>query len=160
MTAATRMRMAAAGVGGEFFPYFWEILPVADPGGTGGPLWQVEGVSSAFVAGYGYSDPGVVGGDDYEWFLPMAAGTWTVTVIWRGDSDRGIFTVALGGSTLATGWDQYAASAASNQVTSWTGITVANDGIYELNFLNTGKNVSSTDYRLSLQTISAWRTGA
>lgn len=90
--------------------------------------------------------------------VALDAGTWTVTVIHDKDTNRGIATVSLGGSTLGT-IDAYAAATA-NVVTQFTGVTVATAGVYDLKLLITGKNGSSSNYFFGLNHVAATRTGA
>jgi len=90
--------------------------------------------------------------------VALDAGTWTLTVIYQKNTDCGVVTPSLGGSDLST-VDMYAASA-DDQVSQWTGITVATAGVYELKFRTDSKNASASDYDLMLQLITLTRTGA
>lgn len=98
-------------------------------------------------------------GDYMEWFVNLAAGTYTLTHIYNQSTDRGIVRWSLDGTSVGT-VDCYGAVATFNTVGSITGITVAADGNYTLKGAIDGKNASSSDFFLDVQSVTLTRTGA
>lgn len=97
-------------------------------------------------------------GDYYEFFYNLAAGTYTLTVIFPKTTDLGIVRASLDGSSLGT--QDFYAGYSENHVWEITGITVSADGNYTLRFAVDGKNASSTDYRMVIYCATMTRTGA
>jgi len=61
-----------------------------------------------------------------EWNVTLAAGTWRFDMYVMTNTDKGIATIAIDGSSVGT-LDTYAASEGQNVLKSLTGIAVAAD---------------------------------
>lgn len=126
---------------------------------TGGAFDVFTASAGALSGGYNQNPPAsAANGQTKSWYVPLAAGTWTLTALYIKNFDAGIFAVTLGGATVTTGWDHYVNGTTFNVSTNWTGITVADDGVYELRFTTNGKNALSADYALYLQWLTFVKT--
>jgi hypothetical protein len=95
-----------------------------------------------------------------EWAVLVAAGTYTLRTAWRSGIDSAIVSISIdGGAALGTTIDQYAATAASNNVTDITSI-VLTAGRHTIRYTGATKNASSTSFRIILHGFSLTRTGA
>lgn len=93
--------------------------------------------------------------DTDEWF---DAGTFKLASIYYKDTEEGIQTWKIGGSSVGT-IDSYAASSSENNYTEITGITVA-QGLQNLQVIAATKNGSSSNYYLRINSAALIRTGA
>lgn len=91
-----------------------------------------------------------------EWQVALSAGTWSVFLNHYKGSDRGIYTVAIAGSTAGT-IDGYNASSTS-AVGSITGISVAATGVQAIRFTMATKNASSSSYFGAIFGVQLLRT--
>jgi hypothetical protein len=89
--------------------------------------------------------------------IVLAAGTWTIELLYYKDSNLGIFTIQLDGTTVGT-IDSYSGGFTKNNRSSITGIAVATTGKKRLRITNPTKNASATAYFLNLQHIQLRRT--
>lgn len=87
--------------------------------------------------------------------VALAAGTYTLDLLHDTYTNRGIYTVALDGVTIAT-QDGYGAVSA-RLLSTFTGIVVA-DGAHVLSFTLTTKNASSSAYTGALTEAVFTRT--
>jgi hypothetical protein len=97
-------------------------------------------------------------GDWIEWEVLLDAGTWALDLIWARDPSLGIVDFTLGATAVGT-QDMYG-GAASNAVTTFSGIAVASAGTYALRATINGKNASSSNYYMVIQLLTLRRTGA
>lgn len=91
------------------------------------------------------------------WDVLLAAGTWTLELLHNKGSDRGIYTVALAGSSIGT-IDGYNASLSPKQRSQITGITVAATGKKRLTLTMASKHASSSSYFGHLSGLRLLRT--
>lgn len=98
-------------------------------------------------------------GKHIEWDVALAAGTWTLTLIYCLDNNAGVLTPSIDGTDLST-IGMYSASFTPNTVAQWTGITIGSAGIKEIKMRTDSKHASSGDYDIYPQWITLTRTGA
>lgn len=111
----------------------------------------------AFWLGGGVNSTGVV--NAYREFdVVIDAGTWTLSLMHRRATDRGIYTVTVDGVNVGT-IDGYA-TAADNIITQVAAITVATPGRHRIRFAMASKNASSSSYVGHLSGFTLFRTGA
>jgi hypothetical protein len=91
------------------------------------------------------------------WDVVLAAGTWSIELIHRAWSDRGIYSLQFNGVQQGT-IDGYAASDTPNSLSSVTGIVVATSAKTRFTLNMATKNASSTNYRGSIHHVRLWRT--
>lgn len=91
------------------------------------------------------------------WNVVLAAGTWTVELLHRAWTDRGIYSVQF--DTVEKGTiDGYNATDAPSTRSSVTGISVPTTAKIALTLKMATKNVSASNYRGSIQHIQLRRT--
>lgn len=95
--------------------------------------------------------------DEIGWDVILAAGTWTIELIHRSWSDRGIYAVSLAGSSVGT-IDGYTGSDTPNTRSTINGISVASTGKKRLLLKMATKNGSSSNYRGAIQHVRLLRT--
>lgn len=111
--------------------------------------------------GYQSQSTGTADDGDYiEWYVNLAAGTYTFTTIYATSTTFAILAFTLDGVSMGATVDGYAASLTLNNVAQRTGVTVSTDGLHTLRMTATGKNASSTDYVMAMQSFNFVRTGA
>lgn len=86
------------------------------------------------------------------------SGTYTLDLVHKKTTDRGIYTVQVDGVTEGT-IDGYATPAAAAR-DSITNITIATTGVHRLRLLMASKNVSSSAFRGGVSGAVLTRTGA
>ena len=94
---------------------------------------------------------------EMAWDVGLTAGTWRVDLIHYQDSDRGIYTVSLAGTSVGT-IDGYNAAQTHNVISSITGVAVAASGFKELKLKMETRNASSSSYRGAIQALRLRRT--
>lgn len=95
--------------------------------------------------------------DEINFDVVLAAGTWTFELIYRANTNGGIFTVQFNGSTVGT-IDSYAGVQTENVRSQITGISVTSSGKVRIKLLMATKNASSTNYQGPFQHIQLKRT--
>lgn len=95
--------------------------------------------------------------NEINWDVVLAAGTWTVELMYVKGTDAGIFNVQFDGVTVGT-IDSYNASFTYNNRSSVTGITVGSTGKKRLKLLMATKNASSSAFAGRVQHIQLRRT--
>ena len=95
-------------------------------------------------------------GDYFDWYVSLAAGTYTLTVVWNRTNSSGKGDWKLDGTLIGT--IDYNGTDSTNNVTTFTGVTVAADGNYTLRVIINGTN--GTDYLMTTQAVTLHRTGA
>lgn len=123
---------------------------------TASSAWSTLVVStSALMCGYRRTDGTI---NAYiEFPVLLSPGTWTITFLTTTDTDRGIYTVTLDGTSVGT-VDGYAASNNHNVELSITGISVATGGRKLLRLTMATKNASSSAYYGYLSILVCKRT--
>lgn len=118
--------------------------------------------ASTFIGG-GVARQGTDGtaddGDSVSWYVNLAAGTYTLTVMDQRNINRSIHEYFLDATSLGTS-DRYNGSNDSNAIVEFTGITVSAEGNYTFKIAANGKNASSSEYYVSCFWFSFLRTGA
>lgn len=131
--------------------------------------WDTDGsatptrVQNSTALGQGYQSQSAATADDgdyIEWYVNLAAGTYTFTTIYILSTNTAIVAFTLDGVSMGATLDTYAASPTFNNVAQRTGITVSTSGVHTLRMTATGKNASSADYSMQMQTFNFVRTGA
>lgn len=95
---------------------------------------------------------------EVTWDVWLDAGTYKFALVYRKDTDAGIYTVTLNAVSQGT-IDAYNAAGSFNNYSELTGLTVA-AGLKELKLAILTKNASSTNYWAQVQSIALIRTGA
>lgn len=115
---------------------------------------------STYLSGGNFGSGGgpSVAGWYVEYKVPLAAGTWAVTLIITTVSHRGIFDTKLDGVNIISGTDAYSAGLVTNVVVDTTGIVIAASSVKTLRFEVTGKNASSSAYSWGAQWLTFRRT--
>ncbi len=116
----------------------------------------VYSMNTAQVCNVQYYNTSSTDGDGVRYKMYLAAGTYSFRLVYAKHTSRGIMEVLIDGIPKGT-IDQYAASTL-NSIDSLTGLTVATDGIKDVDVVCNGQNVSSTGYVLSLTFMAFWRT--
>lgn len=80
------------------------------------------------------------------WDVALVAGTWTVTLIYANSTDAGVLTASIDGVDLSPTVDGYNGSLTYDNVTQWTGVSVATGGVKEFKIRSDSKNASSSAY--------------
>ena len=152
--ASRTTTLEAAGSGGGYPHQVW--VPVLFPSATSG-TWT-RGLESNQYSYHRYLSSGAQ--NEYiEWPVLLASGTWRLDMQIRTDTNRGIATAALDGSSIGT-MDGYAGVGANLVIQSITGITVASEGVQTLRLTMATKHASSSAYYLTLSMLVLTRTGA
>ena len=95
--------------------------------------------------------------DEITWDIVLAAGTWSIELIYTKFSSAGIFSIQFDSVEKGT-IDSYASSPSQNNITSITGITVAITKKVELKLKMDTKNASSAAYSGALCAVRLIRT--
>lgn len=106
--------------------------------------------------GFRYGDGTV--NNEATWRVPLAAGTYTFTLLHYQDNNRGIYTPYFDGVAQATA-DGYAASPA-DKLDVWTGVTISTSAVHDIRFLMASKNASSSNYFGAVELFTFTRTGS
>ena len=139
-----------------FLPWIVDLNVFMEPSGQN--HWVgLSAQAGLFMGGTKYSVGNSDDSDYIQWDVILAAGTWTLQTMSQNQSNKGIITAKLDGTTIGT-IDTYAASSTPNALGSITGITVASSGKHTLQFRNTTKNASSSGYVIALQHVRLIRT--
>lgn len=118
--------------------------------------------SNRYLAGDRQSDSGQNNEVVFSFGSTLAAGTWSMTLLHRADTNKGIYTVAV--SPDAAAWtdlgtiDGYAGVAAPARTTA-TGLTIA-AGTKFVRLKMATKNASSSAYGGTVSALTGTRTGA
>jgi hypothetical protein len=78
----------------------------------------------------------------------VAAGTYSVRMMWKGHPSRGILNLKVDGNQVGGTLDQYSASAIY-PTTTFGNVTFSSSGTHTIRLTVTGKNSSSSNYILS-----------
>jgi hypothetical protein len=136
-------------------PWMVDINVFATPAAN--TNWNaLSGNDSTWLFGYLLQSSGAQNAEA-SWPVSLSAGTWTIEFMSRKSTNIGIYTVSIDGVSVGT-VDGYAASPASNQRSSITGIAVTPSGVKTLNFKMATKNASSSSYFGNLAYIRLLRT--
>lgn len=95
--------------------------------------------------------------DSLTYKVSLAAGTYSLRVIYEKESVNAIATITLGGVAVGT-LDMYAAGATWNQVETFTGIVLGTGGAKDLVFTASTRNGSASGWQLPITLITIWRT--
>lgn len=95
--------------------------------------------------------------DEIGWHVPLAAGTWTFSLLYRKSQGSAIYTVLVDGVSVGT-IDSYNATTAVNQLASIAGITIATNGKHLVSVKAETRNGSSINWALAFGMIQLRRT--
>ena len=129
----------------------WGYWDHAVAGGTIAPQITTSGLGGAYVTQGTQAQ-----NDEIGWNVVLAASTWTITTIYRTNSDAGIATVKLDSTTLGT-FDEYGFGV-HNNISTISSVAVAANGVYTLKYVMATKNASSSGYYYQIQWIALHRT--
>lgn len=96
---------------------------------------------------WGPTAPNANDGDEYIFYIPLAAGSYTLSFRHMGKTDRGKIDCYWDGVKQGSTTDLYASAASYNVIVTFA-ITNLTDGQHTLMFKVNGKNASSSDYRV------------
>ena len=147
------------GVDTDLYPSRFHITPGMSWSGSGGTT--PTRAADTNVVSLGQLTNGTAA--DLDWFefnFEGAAGTWSMRWLYSKGSNRGIVDVTIDGAAVVSDVDMYNGSLSYNTVVTTTDVTIATSGNHTIRFAIDGKNASSTDYVMSIPTISGVRTGA
>lgn len=94
--------------------------------------------------------------DAVWWYVPLAAGTYSFTLVYIRGTSTGIYSVRIDSVEVGT-VDSYG-TAQYNTVGTVTGVSVATTGRKEIRLVMASKNASSSGYRGDLQHLTILRT--
>jgi hypothetical protein len=83
----------------------------------------------------------------------IAAGTYSVTMKWKGHPSRGQLSLKIDGTQIGSTLDQYSASP-SYPTTTFGNVTFSSSGTHKIRLTVTGKNSASSNYILSADQFS------
>lgn len=118
--------------------------------------WNTIGIDAASVYN-GYKLSTGAQNAEINWDVLLAAGTWTIELIYYAFSQKGIFTIQFDGVTKGT-IDSYSASSQLNQRASITSIVVPTTAKIRLKLLMATKNASSSNYEGAVNHVQLRRT--
>lgn len=95
--------------------------------------------------------------DSITWDILLAAGTWSIELLYSSGSNRGIYSIQFNSVEKGT-IDGYSAGAVENARSSITGIVVSTTAKIELKLKMATKNASSSGYYGSIVDIRLMRT--
>lgn len=99
--------------------------------------------------------------NDYvEYPVALVAGTWDFNLTHSKGTNRGIYTVAVDGSTIGTIDGYRSLGGLANQLDTISGWSIAEDGVYPVRLTMASKNGGSSAYYGIMQWLSFVRTGA
>jgi hypothetical protein len=78
----------------------------------------------------------------------VAAGAYSVQMMWKGNTTRGILTLKIDGTQVGGTLDQYS-STQTYPTTTFGSVTFASSGTHKIRLTVAGKNSASTNYGLS-----------
>lgn len=134
-------------------PYMAHIKPSDVPSASSG-TWTLTTYSAGLGGQYIISND--VQGNYREYSVPLAVGTYRLTIIYSQGPTRGIGTLKVNGTTVGTA-DMYSGGM-SNVVTQVSGIALT-AGNHLVRVAMDSKNASSSGYVGLIQHISLLRTG-
>lgn len=97
--------------------------------------------------------------DEITYALALSKGTWTFELNHTKTSSCGIYSVYVGGTLVGT-IDGYAAVPAFNARDTIAGITISENGFYEVELRMASKNASSANYTGLFHAFSLVKTGS
>ena len=141
-------------------PYRFDLMVWAGPDTVSGFNATRYQSSSALGGGrFGQQSAAAAdSGDYYEINFTVEAGTWTFTILYQKNPNSPIHDIIVDGSSIGT-IDSYAAGTTHNNLATISGVSLIS-GNHTLKVLANGKNASSGDYNLAIQSITLTRTGA
>lgn len=124
------------------------------------PISHTNWNTNTFGGGEGTGRKGSTGAQNaaISFDVVLAAGTWTFELMHVEDTDRGIYTVALGGTDIGTIDGYNALGAVYNVLDSITSVNVREPVKQRLTLTMKTKNAGSSSYVGSIQHIQFRRT--
>lgn len=118
------------------------------------------GASAAFDATYYMNMYRVSTGAqnaEISWKVDLSAGTWSLQLAHKTETNRGIYTVQVDGVTVGT-IDGYAPTGSNPTISTIAGITIATGGVHTVRLLMATKNASASSYYGTPSFLSFTRT--
>lgn len=135
-------------------PWGFDILPFTEPSAV--TNWSIFDSPASMLNG-GYRRGDGSNNQSIAWDRTLSAGTWKIALLHYTGPNRGIYTVAIDGTTVGT-VDSYNAGGSVNTLSVISGIVVASTGKKRIGLTNPTKNASSSLYHGLLQGVSLART--
>lgn len=130
-----------------------DIVPFFASAASGS--WVFGADSASLMAGW--VQAGATQNEYIEYPVYLISGTYSFYLLHCKDTNRGIYTFALDGSSIGT-IDGYNGSTSRNQTGSITGVSVASSGLKTLRVTMATKNASSSAYQATIQLITIIKT--
>jgi hypothetical protein len=132
--------------GGLVYPELVDINPI--PAATDSDKWNdiiING--NSFNNGYRSSHDGGDNTSFIKWRVPLAAGTWTLQVMYTKGDNAGIMNFYLDDDVTPIGTvDGYSSTIEFNQRSMISGITVGDSGMHTIRVRTDAKNAASSNY--------------
>jgi hypothetical protein len=144
---------AGGGNGGYQAFVWWDQAPSASSA-----AWSRNPQTAARYLGFVASD--TTNGSWAQWEFAAPAGTYSFEIVHYKGSSHGIIALAVDGVTLGTTIDLYGSVLTNSNITTITGVTLANGAAHTLRFTVTGKNPASSNYSVFIQGIRIYGIGA
>jgi hypothetical protein len=139
----------------RFGPWMRQVVPYfTAASATNWNSLSASDVNSLF--GFTFDSSGAQN-DEINWDVVLSAGTWTIELLIKKGTDRGIYSIQLDGVEVGT-VDGYSGATVRNQRGLVAGVTVATSGKKRLKLKMATKNASSTSYVGSIGLVSLVRT--
>jgi len=129
-------------------PYMYSVI--------GQGTWTYYLPYASQVMGIFYNSSGA-NGDNISYKVYLQAGTYTLQILVKKDTDQAILDVDIDDTEVATE-DLYNSPAVFNYSMTQADIVIAASGLYTLKLRADGKNGSSSAYRFYVSVIALWRT--
>lgn len=108
-----------------------------------------------------YYNASVANADEIDYKTCLKKATYTMVVLYKTTSASGILKIyhtSIGAPTLLTTIDMYSGATVNNCESRSTGLAFTSVGLYDILCVVTGKNASSSGYRVDVGSISFFRT--
>jgi hypothetical protein len=119
------------------------IMPIKPDAVNTGTWTLNQSTSTVFAC---YSQGSNADGNNCTYKVPMAAGTYTIQVIYGQGTNFAKFDIQIDGAVVVSGIDGYAGGDAWNTISETTGVTITSGGIKNLKVIHNGKNGLSSGY--------------
>ena len=131
------------------------ILPW-DYSAIGQGTWIFD-ISASEILNGNFRNSSSADGDNISYKAWLATGTYTLLIVYRKNPNHGIMDVDVDGVEEGS-VDTYAGGNTFNNVFTITGVTVATGKLLDIKIRVDGKNGSSGNYQLRIQSLGLWRT--
>lgn len=143
--------------GKDPFPSFFMPL-IAGCGTVGQGTWATQVLAQQYYNIFTHSGASHANGDNISFPISIPAGTYTYYFIVAQDSSFGKLDLKIGGVTVASGIDLYAAGTTYNVIKTGSIIVAADAKNSTLTIAVNGKNAASSSYSCYMSGITLVRT--